>query len=64
MPVRTRLLRPDLFSDDVTGTLAPATLLAYLGLATRADDAAFRARAGPPGAVRANAFSSHSEMMC
>jgi len=41
MPVRTRLLRPDIFSDDVTGTLAPATLLAYLGLATRADDAAF-----------------------
>jgi hypothetical protein len=41
MPVRTRLLRPDIFSDDVTGTLAPATLLAYLGLGTRADDAAF-----------------------
>ena len=41
MPVRTRLLRPDIFSDDVTGTLAPGTLLAYLGLGTRADDAAF-----------------------
>jgi hypothetical protein len=41
MPVRTRLLRPDIFSDDVTGTLAPAALLAYLGLATRSDDAAF-----------------------
>lgn len=39
--IRTRLLRPDLFSDDVTGTLAPATLLAYLGLSTRADDAGF-----------------------
>ncbi len=38
---RTRLLRPDLFTDDATGTLAPATLLAYLGLATRADDAGF-----------------------
>jgi hypothetical protein len=41
MPVRTRLLRPDIFSDDVTGTLAPATLLAYFGMGTRADDAAF-----------------------
>ena len=41
MPVRTRLLRPDIFSDDVTGMLAPATLLAYLGLGTRADDAGF-----------------------
>jgi hypothetical protein len=41
MPVRTRLLRPDIFSDDVTGTLAPSTLLAYLGLSTRADDAGF-----------------------
>lgn len=40
-PIRTRLLRPDIFSDDVTGTLAPRTLLAYLGLATRADDAGF-----------------------
>jgi hypothetical protein len=34
-------LRPETFTDDVTGTLAPATLLAYLGLATRADDAGF-----------------------
>ena len=38
---RTRLLRPETFTDDVTGTLASATLLAYLGLATRADDAGF-----------------------
>jgi hypothetical protein len=38
---RTRLLRPETFPDDVTGTLASATLLAYLGLATRADDAGF-----------------------
>jgi hypothetical protein len=40
-PARTRLLRPETFTDDVTGTLAPATLLTYLGLATRADDAGF-----------------------
>lgn len=40
-PARTRLLRPETFTDDVTGTLAAATLLAYLGLATRADDAGF-----------------------
>jgi hypothetical protein len=38
---RTRLLRPETFTDDVTGTLAPATLLTYLGLTTRADDAGF-----------------------
>ena len=38
---RIRLLRPETFTDDVTGTLAPAALLAYLGLATRADDAGF-----------------------
>ncbi|MDO8484479.1 MAG: hypothetical protein Q7S35_05990 [Candidatus Limnocylindrales bacterium] len=41
IPSRTRLLRPDIFADDVTGTLAPATLVAYLGLATRADDGGF-----------------------
>lgn len=40
-PARTRILRPDTFTDEVTGTLAPATLLAYLGLSTRADDAGF-----------------------
>jgi hypothetical protein len=38
---RIRLLRPETFTDDVTGTLAPAALLAYLGLATRSDDAGF-----------------------
>jgi hypothetical protein len=38
---RTRLLRPETFTDDVTGTLAPATLVVYFGLATRADDAGF-----------------------
>jgi len=38
---RTRLLRPETFTDDVTGMLAPATLLTYFGLATRADDAGF-----------------------
>ncbi len=41
VPSRTRVLRPDIFADDVTGTLAPATLIAYLGLATRADDGGF-----------------------
>jgi hypothetical protein len=37
-PQRTRLVRPDLFRDETTGTLRPAQLVLYLGLATVADD--------------------------
>jgi hypothetical protein len=38
-PSRTRLVRPDLYRDAVTGSLLGAVRDAYLGLATLADDA-------------------------
>lgn len=40
-PSRTRLLRPAIFTDDVTGTLDPAAFVAYVGLATRSDDGGY-----------------------
>jgi len=37
-PERTRLVRPDLYRDEVTGPLTPAQRDAYLGIATLTDD--------------------------
>jgi hypothetical protein len=41
MPYRTRLLRPDFFTDSVIGQLEPAAFKTYLGLTTRCDDAGY-----------------------
>lgn len=41
MPLRTRLLRHDMFGDPVIGTLPPAAFVLFVGLSTRADDAGF-----------------------
>ena len=41
IPARTRLLRPVLFEDEASGRLSPAAFKAYLGIATRSDDAGY-----------------------
>lgn len=40
-PSRTRVIRPDLFRDEITGRMTATEVVLYLGLTTCADDAGY-----------------------